>query len=236
VDYGPTLFAELGFKPAQTLQFQGGIILCSISALCISLFVVDRIPRNVILAVGMIAVAIPLAGEAAMTSLYIGTTNKSGLAAGVAFLYIYIFLYGIFLDGPGYFYANEIFPTHLRSKGATLCVASYSLINIMWTQVSPVAFRTIHWKFYMVFICCCVASSIIMFFCFPNTLGKPLEDVARMFGDDDLVAHYERAGIAERASYTGDHDLEKEKEIKVEDKEYPLGKHLTPEGAQHMSP
>jgi hypothetical protein len=91
-----------------------------------------------------------------MTSLFVGTTNKLGLAAGVAFLYIYIWLYGIFLDGPGYFYvricgscrfgtslltvyllANEIFPTHLRGKGATCCVASYSLINIMWSKSLP---------------------------------------------------------------------------------------------------
>jgi MFS family permease len=155
-NYSPSLFAGLGFRTSQTLQFQAGIILVSISGLCVSFFVVDRIPRNVILAVGMIAVAIPLACEAAMTSLFVGTTNKLGLAAGVAFLYIYIWLYGIFLDGPGYFYvricgscrfgtslltvyllANEIFPTHLRGKGATCCVASYSLINIMWSKSLP---------------------------------------------------------------------------------------------------
>jgi MFS family permease len=105
-NYGPSLFAGLGFRTSQTLQFQAGIILVSISGLSVSFFVVDRIPRNVILAVGMIAVAIPLACEAAMTSLFVGTTSKSGLAAGVAFLYIYIWLYGIFLDGPGYFYVR----------------------------------------------------------------------------------------------------------------------------------
>lgn len=60
----------------------------------------------------------------------------------------------------------------------------------MWTQVSPIAFEKIGWKFYLVFICCCVVSSTIVFFTFPDTLNKPLEDVARMFGDDDLVAFY----------------------------------------------
>lgn len=196
----------------------------SISALTISLFVVDRIPRNIILSGGMIAVSIPLAGEAAMTSLFLGTTNKSGLAAGVAFLYIYIFLYGLFLDGPGYFYvssslmlrcfrtsadrflkASEIFPSHLRAKGATCCVACYALINIMWTQVSPIAFAAIGWKYYMVFICCCVVAAVVMFF-FPNTLNKPLEEVAMLFGDGDLVAHYVRnheAGVeVEKSMYS----------------------------------
>ncbi|KAI9743682.1 MAG: hypothetical protein M1818_002998 [Claussenomyces sp. TS43310] len=189
-NYGPLLFADLGYGPAQTLQFQAGIICVSFLALCLSLFVVDRIPRNVILSAGMIAVAIPLACEAAMTARFLGTDNKSGLAAGVAFLYLYIFLYGIFLDGPGYFYVSEIFPTHLRAKGATICVAAYSLINIMWTQVSPIAFASIGWKFYMVFIACCVVAAVIMYFTFPNTLNMPLEEVAALFGDDDLVAFY----------------------------------------------
>jgi hypothetical protein len=87
----------------------------------------------------------------------------------------------------------------------------------MWTQVSPVAFRTIHWKYYMVFISCCVVSAAIMYFYFPDTLGKPLEEVARIFGDDDLVAHYERAGLAGSIAHDSDPgDHEKKKEITVE--------------------
>jgi RsiW-degrading membrane proteinase PrsW (M82 family) len=48
-------------------------------------------------------------------------------------------------------------------------------------QVAPVAFKNIGWKFYMVFISCCVASATIMYFTFPDTLNKPLEKVAAMF-------------------------------------------------------
>lgn len=62
----------------------------------------------------------------------------------------------------------------------------------MWLQVAPIAFASIGWKFYMVFICCAVAAAIVMFFTFPDTLNRPLEEVAALFGDDDLVAVYER--------------------------------------------
>lgn len=34
---------------------------------------------------------------------FVGTTNKSGLAAGAAFIYIFNWVYTIFIDGPGYF-------------------------------------------------------------------------------------------------------------------------------------
>ncbi|GAB7356255.1 hypothetical protein MBLNU459_g7068t2 [Dothideomycetes sp. NU459] len=190
-NYGPSLFAGLGYDTAQTLIFQVGIILVSVTALSSSLLFVDKLPRNIILALGMVAVSIALALEAAMTAVYAGTTNKSGLAAGVAFLYIYIFVYGLFLDGPGYYYAIELFPTHLRAKGATCCIASFSLVNIMWLQVAPVAFSSIGWKFYLVFIGCALVSAVIMYTSFPDTLNKPLEEVAALFGDSDLVAIYQ---------------------------------------------
>lgn len=35
-----------------------------------------------------------------------------------------------------------------------------------------------------------VPGALYIFFRFPNTLGLPLEEVARLFGDDDLVAVY----------------------------------------------
>jgi hypothetical protein len=84
--------------------------------------------------------------------------------------------------------AGEIFPTHLRGKGTTLCVASYSLINILWTQVSPSAFATIGWRFYLVFIACSLVSGVITLTTFPDTRNMPLEDIAAMFGDHDLVS------------------------------------------------
>jgi hypothetical protein len=62
----------------------------------------------------------------------------------------------------------------------------------MWLQVAPVAFKSIGWKFYMVFISCAVVMAAIMYLTYPDTLNKPLEEVAKLFGDDDLVAVYSR--------------------------------------------
>ncbi|KAL4939228.1 hypothetical protein BDV06DRAFT_225199 [Aspergillus oleicola] len=194
-NYGPILFADLGYSAAQTLFFQAGITSMSLVCTFGSMWIVDRIPRNIIIGGGLITVAIPLACEAAMTAKFLNTDNQAGLAAGVAFLYIYIAVYAVFLDGPGYFYAGEIFPTHLRGKGTTLCVVSYSLVNILWTQVSPTAFDGIGWRFYIVFICCAVVSGIIALVTFPDTRNLPLEDIAALFGDDDLVTIYTADGL-----------------------------------------
>jgi MFS family permease len=200
-DYGPQLFKALGYSPAQNLLFQAGNILQGLSAVIASVFIVDRFPRNKLLATGMIVCAINLSGVAAMNARFLGTSNKSGLAAGVAFIFMYVWFYGFLLDGVGYFYAAEIFPTHLRAKGTTCCLASYCLVNILWLQVAPTAFANIGWKFYMVFICMSLLGAAIMYFTFPDTLNKPLEEIARLFGDKDLVAIYQEDIVLDEANH-----------------------------------
>ena len=69
-------------------------------------------------------------------------------------------------------------------------MACFALINILWTQIAPVAFKTIGWRFYIVFVACCLVMGVVMLLVFPDTKNKPLEEIAAMFGDDDLVAVY----------------------------------------------
>lgn len=70
----------------------------------------------------------------------------------------------------------------------------------MWTQVSPVAFQNIGWKYYLVPICCCVVGATVMLLFYPDTLNKSLEEVALIFGDEDLVSHYIRGQPSESNS------------------------------------
>ncbi|KAF2816821.1 general substrate transporter [Mytilinidion resinicola] len=189
-NYGPILFKSLGFSPSQVLLFQAGNILQGLSAVIASIFIVDRFPRPTLLATGMLVCAVNISIVAALTATYLGTTNTSGLAAAVAFIFVYVWCYGFILDGVGYFYAAELFPTHLRAKGVTCCLGAYCLINILWLQVAPTAFDNIGWKFYMVFVSCAVVGAGIAWTWFPDTSHCSLEEVARLFGDEDLVAVY----------------------------------------------
>ena len=78
---------------------------------------------------------------------------------------------------------GEIFPNHIRAKGVVVGVATITGINIMWLQVAPLGFKTIGYKFYMVFFIPGLFAAAWLWFFFPNTLGIPLEEVAEIFGD-----------------------------------------------------
>ena len=140
----------------------------------------------------MLAVTVILAIETALVSQFLGTTNRAGLAAAAAFLFLFLCFFNLFLEAISWYYASEIFPTHLRAKGMTISVVGFCMIDILWLELAPTAFRTIGWKYYLVFLCLSVFGAAVIYFTFPDTLRKPLEEVAQLFGDDDLVAIYQK--------------------------------------------
>lgn len=126
-----------------------------------------------------------------MVATYVGTTNTKGLGAAAAFLFLFLAAFNLFLEGPSQYYISEIFPTHIRSKGMTVNVIGNNICNIFWLELAPTAFADIGWKYYLVFICLSVFGAALIFFTFPDTLHKPLEEVAELFGDNDLVAVFQ---------------------------------------------
>jgi MFS family permease len=190
--YAASVFAELGYDAGASLQLLAGLYVAAIVANLLSLTYVDRVPRNIMLGSGVVVVTIIISIETALQATYLGTGNKTGLAATAAFLFLFLACFNMFLEAISWYYASEIFPTHLRAKGMTLGVVGFCLIDILWLELAPTAFASIAWKYYLVFICVSVVSAAVIFFTFPNTLHMPLEEVAKLFGDDDLVAVYQR--------------------------------------------
>ncbi len=68
----------------------------------------------------------------------------------------------------------------------------YGLSSILWLQSAPQAFATIGWKFYILLIVIGAIATVVVLLYFPKTIHKPLEEVAALFGDEDLVAVYQR--------------------------------------------
>jgi hypothetical protein len=57
----------------------------------------------------------------------------------------------------------------------------------VFNQVSPIAFKEVGYKYYSLFICTNLLGAIVVFFLFPETKGKSLEEIAEIFGDEVIV-------------------------------------------------
>ncbi|KAK5051348.1 hypothetical protein LTR84_003000 [Exophiala bonariae] len=201
-NYGPTLYANLGFSPVKQLLYPAAWLTLTLGINIMAMATVDLFPRNIYMGFGVLGCMATLIIEAALVAEFVPSTNQSALQAAVAMLFIFQIFYGFCLDGTQFSYLNELFPTHIRAKGVCLGVSMISLMNIIWLQAAPTAFNNVGWKFYLAFIIPGTIGGVIMLFFFPDTKGVPLEEIAAIFGDADEVAIYQREIEIDHTTHT----------------------------------
>ncbi|KAJ5983297.1 hypothetical protein N7481_005396 [Penicillium waksmanii] len=81
-------------------------------------------------------------------------------------------------------YPPELFPLRLRGKAVALSTASNWMFNFALSYYTPPAFVNIKWKTYLIFGVFSFAMTLHVFFCFPETAGKTLEEVEGLLNEN----------------------------------------------------
>ncbi|KAK1657897.1 arabinose-proton symporter [Colletotrichum godetiae] len=170
-----------------TVDFLGNII----TALCL-----DRFGRRKFLLVGISGILVSLICEWALQAKYLGTDNITGLNAAVFFIYLFIAFYGCCIDATQFVYLTEIFPNHIRSQGSAFGIVNSALASLIMLMVAPIALEKITWRFFLVLIVPTACYLLIVYFFFPETSKKSLEDISEAFGEK-VAVHYSHATQAE---------------------------------------
>ncbi|KAI8658921.1 MFS domain-containing protein [Fusarium keratoplasticum] len=179
----PVLFGKLGYGP--TLQLGLSIVwtVCALLGCYVNALLVDRVGRVKLLVGGGFLCSAMLVVEAVLQKYYLGSDNTAGTNAAVAFYFFFIFVYGCTVDCAAYIYISEIWPTHLRSYGNTLGIVTFFGCAIAYTSPATLAMENIGWKYYLVMVSVCCASSIVMMFVCPETAKLSLEEINAKFGE-----------------------------------------------------
>jgi hypothetical protein len=149
-----------------------------------------------------------------MVGAYVGRTSSSALAGqkvAIFAIFFYVFFYGIFLDAASFIYSAEVYPTNIRSRGVALATFTYFAGAITYATPGATAFANIGWKYFLVFVIVTLVSVVIMWFTFPETKGKSLEELAELFGET-VVVHLTDASAQEKERM--DMDIKREIEVK----------------------
>ncbi|OCL08881.1 MFS transporter [Glonium stellatum] len=191
-NYGPTIYRTLGYGTLDQLILQCGWITVSIPSNIFGACIVDRVGRKPLMLASVSACCTCLIIETALIASFaspIGAIpNQAALRACVAIIYLFQAVYGVGIDGAGVVFYSEVFPTHLRAKGVALAMATISLANLTYLQVTATAFANIGWRFFLVFIAISSVGLVWIYLYIPETKGVPLEEIAALFGDPDEVA------------------------------------------------
>ncbi|CAK7237540.1 hypothetical protein SEUCBS140593_010003 [Sporothrix eucalyptigena] len=187
--YGTVIYDLLAYDSERQLLFQALFLTVGGTVMMAAPFVVDRVPRNRLMGVGMVGCAVVLSILAAIIANFASTgTNSAALKAGLSMIFLYQPFFVIGLDGTQYVYLGEIFPNHLRAKGVCSGTAMIALVNILWLQLAETALETIGWKYFLVFIIPSFLGGICIWQFWPDTRNMPLEEISALFGDEAEVA------------------------------------------------
>ncbi|KAJ2893373.1 Quinate permease [Zalerion maritima] len=192
LNYGSIIWRNMGFDTVQVLNFQGGFQLTGFVFNVVAMLFVDRVKRNWLMVVGFVSCATVMSCHAALQKYYVASTERGGLIADATMIFLFQTVYSLFLDGPTFFYIAEIWPSHVRSQGFAIGMATLSLTAMLWLEVAPQAFEDVGWKLYLAFVAIPIVGAITIALYFPDTHQKPLEEIAALFGDADRVAVYQR--------------------------------------------
>jgi hypothetical protein len=73
-----------------------------------------------------------------------------------------------------------------RHIGAATSTSAEWLTAFLVQEVTPIAVTKIGWRYYIVFTCVCLASIPIVYFFYPETSGKTLEEIDMIFASGRL--------------------------------------------------
>ncbi|KAJ6043133.1 hypothetical protein N7499_005563 [Penicillium canescens] len=138
----------------------------------------------------MISTALMLVFFSAVTALsavFAERHIKPAGSASVAMLFLFFGSYAIAYTPLSIAYPVEILPYHLRAKGLSLCLTVVFAAGFFNQYVNPIAFAALAWKFYFVYLACLAVFLIFIYFFFPETKGRTLEEIAVVF--DGPAAH-----------------------------------------------
>lgn len=203
-NYGVLIYASLGLNGFLPLLLNACWTSFTIIGNTWTALYIDRFGRRTFLLIGASGCIVSVIFLAALTAQYLDTTNTAGLRGAVFFVFFYIFWWCFFVDATQYVYLAEIFPNHLRSQGVALGLTFFYLASEVTLVGAPVALNSVGWKFYLVLIIPSGFYLVLMYFLFPETKERTLEEIGALFGDDHVASQWYSATAEEREKIAQD--------------------------------
>ena len=102
----------------------------------------------------------------------------------IACSYLFVCSFAISWGPVSWTYPAEIYPLRIRSKAVSLSTASNWAFNFALAYTAPPLLESIQFRTYFIFGAFCVAMTVHVFFMFPETKGRTLEEMDELFNAD----------------------------------------------------
>ncbi|KAI2788188.1 hypothetical protein POX_e06201 [Penicillium oxalicum] len=151
----------------------------------VAVFTVEKFGRRTLMIFGaagmslsMVVLAITDSISSAHPKTDLGT--RAGIAQAV-FLFVFNTFFAIGWLGMTWLYPAEIVPLKIRAPANALSTSSNWIFNFMVVMITPVAFNNIGYQTYIIFAVINAAIVPSVYFFFPETTRRSLEEMDRIF-------------------------------------------------------
>lgn len=127
-------------------------------------------------------------------------TGVEALAtASIPFFFVFYIAFGLGMLGIPWLYPTEINSLPMRTKGAALATMTNWLTNFVVVQITPIGIRNLGWRFWIIFTVCNAASIPVIYFLYPETANRSLEDMDDYFrGQPGLIVTKDFDAISQK--------------------------------------
>lgn len=115
-------------------------------------------------------------------NIRIPTSNKPAANGVIAACYLFVVSFAVSWGVVVWVYVSEMWGDSVsRQRGAALATSANWIFNFAIAMFTPKSFQNIQWRTYLIYASCCVAMFFHVFFFFPETKGKRLEEIDQIW-------------------------------------------------------
>lgn len=118
--------------------------------------------------------------------------------ATTAMFFLYYFFYGTSFAKVPWVYNSEVNSLGWRTRGAAAATATNWMGGFIVTQFTKVGVDNLKWAFYLMFAIICWAYFPVVFFLYPETSRRTLEDMDEIFMSNPGVVVFNKPELTQR--------------------------------------
>lgn len=187
------LFSLAGFAADKSDWLAGLLNTFGIFGTAAAALVIDRYGRRASLLISFVIQGISLFLVAALIKTsqdrqLSDPTKASELGtAAASFLFVFLWFFTMFNIVPCWIYGTEIWPQEVRAKGYSFTILGWAIGCGMTTFVIPILLQRLGWATFVFFGALNVVASPIIYFFYPETANRSLEEMNLIFTSDSWL-------------------------------------------------
>ncbi|CEH15675.1 sugar transporter stl1 [Ceraceosorus bombacis] len=204
--YAATIFERnIGMSPLVSRLVAAANGTEYFAASWVAVFTIEKFGRRKLMLFGAAGMSISMAILAAMTAP--GVTGEYTIGTGVdavkivprkapgyvaaVFLFIFNTFFAIGWLGMTWLYPAEITPLSIRAAANGVSTSANWLFNFLVVLITPIAFESIQYRTYLIFMCTNFAIFVTTFLIFPETKSRSLEEMDAIFAKSSYINPYD---------------------------------------------